>query len=398
MTHRGTLPLESASRERWDALVLGAGPAGALAARELAGTGARVLLVDRKAFPRWKVCGACLNRRALSVLDAVGLGDLTNDLHAIPLREFALTAFDTTLKLSLPEGRAVSRTRFDAALVDAATQAGAEFLPETQATLGPICEDSRRVLLHQHGRTTEATARVVLVACGLGSSSLGNDPNFRVGEARHSRIGAGCVIAESSSDYSDGTIFMAVGRGGYVGLVRVEDGSLNVAAAFDRSVLRRRGSPALAAVDVLRQAGLPVPSQLVDVEWHGTVTLTRRVTPLAAERVFLIGDAAGYVEPFTGEGIAWALESGRAIAPLAQQAIHHWQPGLVREWTVLHRRLIGRRQRVCRGLRWLLRRPLLVRGAMAVLSRMPSLAEPLVQHLTTLPAVPPTKASTPCTP
>ncbi len=58
----------------WDAVVVGAGPAGALAAHQLAVGGARVLLVEKKRFPRWKVCGACLNGQALAVLDSTGLG------------------------------------------------------------------------------------------------------------------------------------------------------------------------------------------------------------------------------------------------------------------------------------------------------------------------------------
>src|SRR5262249_23647918 len=60
MTLAATLDLMTTSERRWDAVVVGAGPAGALAARELARLGAAVLLVDRATFPRWKVCGCCL--------------------------------------------------------------------------------------------------------------------------------------------------------------------------------------------------------------------------------------------------------------------------------------------------------------------------------------------------
>src|SRR5262249_26661731 len=63
-----TLTLEEAARRSWHALVVGAGPAGATAARELARRGLDVLLVDRAAFPRWKVCGCCLNGNALATL------------------------------------------------------------------------------------------------------------------------------------------------------------------------------------------------------------------------------------------------------------------------------------------------------------------------------------------
>lgn len=71
---------DAAGAATWDALVIGAGPAGALAARQLAQAGVRVLLVERNAFPRWKVCSACLNGQALSVLDAIGLEALVPSL------------------------------------------------------------------------------------------------------------------------------------------------------------------------------------------------------------------------------------------------------------------------------------------------------------------------------
>ena len=103
---------------------------------------------------------------------------------------------------------------------------------------------------------------------------------------------------------------MAVGKGGYVGLVRVEDGGLNAAAAFERRFLRVCGGPAGAASRILSGSGFPAVSAFGEAEWRGTVALTRTTRPVAADRVFLIGDATGYVEPFTGEGMAWALDVG----------------------------------------------------------------------------------------
>ena len=76
------LPGEAADRV-WDCVVIGAGPAGALAAREVARRGASVLLLDRAAFPRYKVCGCCLNPRSLGVLDRVGLGHLVGQLGGV---------------------------------------------------------------------------------------------------------------------------------------------------------------------------------------------------------------------------------------------------------------------------------------------------------------------------
>ena len=140
---------------------------------------------------------------------------------------------------------------------------------------------------------------------------------------------------------------MAVGNNGYVGLVRVEDGSLNVAAAFDPHLVRRLGTPGIAAAAIVSEAGFPPVVPLESAQWQGTARLTRKIEPLAEERMFVLGDAAGYVEPITGEGIAWALASARAIAPLALQAIERWHPRQSLAWSEMHRRLVLHRQLVC---------------------------------------------------
>ena len=85
MTLPATLPSLGEACRIWDVLVVGAGPAGAVAAHELARRGARVLLADRVDFPRGKVCGGCLSVRGLGVLNQLGLGDLPKRLGAVPL-------------------------------------------------------------------------------------------------------------------------------------------------------------------------------------------------------------------------------------------------------------------------------------------------------------------------
>jgi menaquinone-9 beta-reductase len=110
--------------------------------------------------------------------------------------------------------------------------------------------------------------------------------------------------------------------------------------------------------------------------WHGTLPLTRHNPLLAGWRLFVLGDAAGYVEPFTGEGIAWALTAAVAVAPLAEQARAAWDPRLATLW---HRRydvLIRRRQRLCRMLSGVLKRPWIASAAWAALAIAPRLARP----------------------
>src|SRR5262249_28726158 len=159
--------------------------------------------------------------------------------------------------------------------------------------------------------------RVVLLASGLAPSSFPADAGIRLRIAPGSRIGAGCSLDDGPADYDAGTIHMAVGTAGYVGLVRHDDGRLHVSAAVDPDGLHGLGGPGPAAEAILAEAGFAMVPGLRAVRWRGTTPLTRRARPLAGTRLFLLGDAAGYVEPFTGEGIAWSLAAGRAIAPLA---------------------------------------------------------------------------------
>jgi flavin-dependent dehydrogenase len=378
---RATLAFEAARETVWDAIVVGAGPAGALAARQLAAAGARVLLVDKKSFPRWKVCGACLNGQALSVLKSVGLGSLAADLGGVLLDAFELRLGGRAARLALPAGVALSRIRLDAALVGAAIDAGSHYLSETQASVESVDINTRRVLLSHHGRTLTVFGRVVLVAAGLGQTCVAGRSSIQTRASAGSRVGAGCVIEKAPRYFEEKTIFMAVGREGYVGLVRVEDGSLNIAAALDRRIVRRLGGPGSAAAAIMAEAGLPQVEGLADAVWQGTVALTRRTSPLAEERLFVLGDAAGYVEPFTGEGIAWSLISAQAVAPLARQGIERWEPSLQRAWPLLHRRLVGRRQRFCRLLAVLLRHPSLARGAFAAVSRIPLMTRLMIEHV-----------------
>ena len=198
-----------------------------------------------------------------------------------------------------------------------------------------------------------------------------------------SRIGAGTTVPAGAVPpfFANGTIFMATGRGGYVGLVRVEDGRLDVAAAFDVAFVKAHGGPGPAAEAVLGEVGWPRVPGLAELPWKGTPALTRRAKALGGARWFAVGDAAGYVEPFTGEGMAWAVMSAAALAPIAARAVHRWDDSLVREWEAAHRRAIGTRQRACRVVSRVLRSPALTTLAVRALSAFPVLSRPVVARL-----------------
>jgi flavin-dependent dehydrogenase len=267
----------------------------------------------------------------------------------------------------------VSRETFDAELVRSAVGAGVAFLPETAATLGGVRDGRREVGL----RGVAASARVIVAADGLNGRLTGDEVAVPAG----SRIGAGTLLDAAPGFYHPGTVFMAAGRGGYVGLVRVEDGRLDVAAALDADFVRDSGGPGPAAESILQETAWPAILSLQHARWKGTPPLTRTPRQVAGDRWFAVGDAAGYVEPFTGEGIAWAVGSGVAIAPLLERAARRWDHRLSAVWRGRLARLVGDRQWLCRAVAAGLRSPAVTGLMVRLLGAAPAVAQPFVYLL-----------------
>jgi flavin-dependent dehydrogenase len=396
--------VEATVRRDWDAVVVGAGPAGSMTALELARAGASVLLVERTPFPRWKVCGSCLSPGTQEVLRSAGLGHILPELGAPSLHTLRLAGWGQAAQIPLGPSVAVSRAALDAALVRSTREAGVTFLAPARATVGACAAGFRRVALEVGGETAEVEARVVVAADGLGSPTLGRAQALDAG-SRGSRvagghvtpsapIGFGALFPIDASGFEAGVIHMAVGAEGYVGAVRLEDGTLDVAAALnvdadaaeERAGAGRAGTgrashirPEEAVSRLLEGAGFSSLPQAPLEGWKGTPRLTRTVPVRGAQRVFAVGDAAGYVEPFTGEGVGWALAGARTLAPLALEGIRRWDPGLVRAWDRAYESTVGVQARLCRGLAWALRRPGLSRVGIHLLRNVPAVGGPFVR-------------------
>ncbi len=357
----------------WDVIVVGAGPAGSLAARGAARAGLKALLLDRARFPRPKVCGCCLNQHARSALKNQGLETLLDSLGAIPLNRFQLGAGNRTRSLALPGGVALSREAMDVALIEEAKKSGVTFR-EGLAIKGFEVANDRVELNLSDGIHR---SKLLVDAGGLNSQLTLRDMTIREG----SRIGAGTVLEANTPNFAPGTIFMATGKGGYVGLVRLEDGRLDVAAALDRKAIAEFKSIGKLAESILRHSGLPPLPQLESADWKGTPALTRTPRRVAGPRWFAVGDAAGYIEPFTGEGMAWAMAGAASLIPLLEKSVGNWQPEHATEWGAIHRRHIGERQWACRFLAGLLRSPFACRMLVRVLGLFPRLAKPFLNVL-----------------
>jgi flavin-dependent dehydrogenase len=383
---RPTLTLEETSRKRWDVLIAGAGPAGSVAARQLASRGVSVLLADKVPFPRWKVCGCCLNGAGLSALQTLGLGGLVQRLGAGALNEMILAVGASRAKLRLPRGAVVSRQALDAALIEEAIGAGAAFLPETEAVLLPGMDAFRKVRLRSADAKRHVLARLAIAADGLGGTFLRLADDMAPRVSPSSPIGAGAIFEDAPGFYGPGKIFMACGRGGYAGAVRLEDGRLDIAAALSRDRLRESDGIGAVLRDTFERCGFPCPDGMISAGWRGTPQLTRMRARLANHRMFVVGDSAGYVEPFTGEGMSWAIQAAMLLVPLVLEGLEQWSPALSEAWETRYRRFFQARRKVCVFIRELLRYRPPARAAVALLERAPWMASPWLKTLSSMDA------------
>jgi len=365
----------------FDVAVVGAGPAGATAALTAARSGASVILLDRAAFPRRKVCGGCVGSAAMRLLQEVGVADAVRDAGARRLETMELRAGRRRARLRLRDGAvAISRAALDHVLVEAAAGAEVELRLGRRVMACRVDGSRARTAsvgldVRDDGGAEEIRARVVVDATGLGPLPSAEHPVDEA-VAPSSRIGVSAVYPADSAGGLPNGLRMVVGRRGYVGMVVLEDGRLNVAAAVDPSALVDQG-PAGAVSEILAEAGGRLPDAEPALGWRGTPALTRRTRSVAETRIFRVGDAAGYVEPFTGEGIGWAVGCGVAVSAAVEVALVGEVDHAAKRWIGDHQRLVADRQRLCRLLARGLRRPGLVRAVVALLGLAPRLADPL---------------------
>lgn len=398
------------SRCDYQVVVIGAGPAGSVTALRLMQTLAKagetqserpsVLLVDREDFPRGKVCGCCLNGAAVGALDSVGLAGLPEELNAIRLTHWhaqiagraqiagpaqirRLLRAGRRTEVPLPTGWALSREAFDAALVERARSAGAEVRTGLVARIVSGSENGVQVELKSAAGTEAVRAAVVVVASGLSGGGIESILPWR--QPPTGPIGLGTALVAGESDYAPGTIYMACDRAGYAGLVRLEDGRLDVAAAvYDPAGDGRRRGAGERVAAILEAAGMPAVPGIEAATWRGTPRLHRQRQP-GCGRVLAVGDAAGYVEPFTGEGMAWGMQTGLLAARIVAEGLAENRRGAAAEigarYTREYRRLLSRRRLLCRMLTAALRRASTRRMLFQTLSAAPWLAGPVVRIL-----------------
>lgn len=358
--------------EHVDLLVVGGGPSGAAAAIAATRRGLRTLLVDRVAHPRDKVCGCCLAPRGQRVLREIGLAGLLEGARRID--GVRLACSDREVLVRRAGILSLSRATLDGGLLRAAAASGATLAWPFVATVEP----DGLTRLRGPGGERVVRSHLRVVADGLHGASLHARPRFAWRVRPGGRIGLGAILPAGCVHVADEEIHMQIDGAGYAGLVRLEDGRVDLAAAVRPEAVRASGGAA-ACVARMLQAKVIDDAALHAATWHGTPQLWRTRQHLHDDDTLLAGDAGGYVEPFTGEGMGWALATGWAAGEHAVAVLRG--EASCAEWERRARALVAVAKARCALVAWGLRHPRVVRTTLAAAASLPGIASRFAESI-----------------
>jgi geranylgeranyl reductase family protein len=301
----------------WDVAIVGSGPAGASCAAFCAAAGLRTVVLERAKFPREKVCGDCLNPACWPVLERLGVAA---EVRAAPHGKLSAVEFialdGRSISAPLPKGEnaqiALRRSLFDQILQRRARSLGAEV--RESETLLSVRHNGQWEIATEH---SAATAPFLVAADGR-NSTVARLCGFMPGKSPE-RVALQSHLP-LPQDFGDRIVLQLLDQG-YSGQAPVGNGLLNVCLVSrpnDLPGIRRWAEERFALS--------------ADHAWRTVTPLTRAALPATTPGLLLVGDAARVVEPFTGEGIYYALRSGE----LAAEAIISGQPAA---YALTHRAL-----------------------------------------------------------
>jgi flavin-dependent dehydrogenase len=350
----------------------------------LARAGARVLVLDRARFPRPKLCGDTLNPGALAVLQRLGLGCAA--AASIPLAGMIVTGDDGTRVVGKYEGvsgRAISRSEFDAALMMAAAGAGAR-IEQGVLVQGPVIDTSGDQpivtglkITGRQGKCLTIRARMVIAADGrysrvaraLGLSRAASWPRRWAMGAYFENVGGLTQFGE-----------MHVRRTHYMGVAALAKGLTNACVVTPNLGGRH---PA----DILMTT-LTGDAQLRE-RFAGARMVTAPIClgPLAidasaagARGLLLAGDAAGFVDPITGDGLRFAIRGAELAAREALDALENGSDRAHVRLRASRHREFAAKWRFNRTMRWIVTYPAAVRAAEYGVSMIPRLLQEAIRY------------------
>jgi flavin-dependent dehydrogenase len=356
-------------------LVIGGGVAGASCASRLREHGVEVVVAEKAAFPRAKVCGCSLGGAGLASLEQLSLRQWALDT-GVPTRLWRASLGGKRIELPLPGGVVISRQALDTKLLSTAGEAGASISMPCRATIDSADEHSVLATLQFGQQQQQREFAAIVVASGLNASGLQQILPWR--ELPNGPFGVS--FSASSESIEPGVIYMACDDDGYVGLALLEDGRVDIAAALAPGAAAACKRSPIQRIEAILAASEFGAWKFDDRSPVMTTPPLRRTRLAGAGRVLAIGDAAGYVEPFTGEGMTWAMQSGMAAANLIATSLDGLST-VGQSWDHQLNALLRRKKLTCRAVTAALRWPLARRAVAQTLSHWPSLATPLIRSL-----------------
>ena len=368
--------MSSSVDRRHDVLVVGAGPSGSACAYWLAEAGYDVMLLERKRFPRVKTCGDGLTPRSVRQLDDMGLAPELTRFHRYD--GLRAVAFGRQLELTWPDhpdlptyGYVVTRRDLDQLVAERAAKAGATLRQGTEAT-APVIEDGRvrGAVVANGGDAKEIRARYVIVSDGA-NSRFGR----ALGASRDRSLALGMALRgyyrsprhdepwiESHLDVRDraGQVLP-----GYGWIFPLGDGRVNVGVGLlstsERWAAVNTTELMAAFVHTAPPSWELTPATSCGAPTGGRLPMGLSVGPRTGPGYLVVGDAAGSINPFNGEGIAYAYETGRLAAAAVGQALATDDDGALGEYEMALQRRYGLYYRVAQAFVQLIGRPQLMR-------------------------------------
>jgi flavin-dependent dehydrogenase len=381
----------------WDAIVVGGGPAGSASAALLAADGWRVLVIDRARFPRRKPCAECINPAGVAALRRLGVLERVMEAGPARLEGWRIASDGGPSFVGRfhggVHGIALPRETLDAILLDHARDAGVEVREGIKVTdlLRDAGETSTSPSSFGGGASLrgrsprvrgvvaggeEIAGRIVIGADGLRSIVL-----RRLGLlARAPRLRKLALTAHVRGLPDMGECGMVRARGrGCIGIAEVGGGVANVTVVVPAEQAHEVGGHADAYFDAaLRESGFLDARRVDDVLATGPFDCP--VRSAVADGALLVGDAAGYYDPFTGQGIYRALRGAELAAETIGAALRAGDASAaaLMPYERARRRAFGPGERLQHMVEAFVSRPRLLRWAAHRLDRRPQLADAII--------------------
>lgn len=378
--------------QRADALVMGGGPAGATAAILLAEQGWSVVLVERKPFPRRKVCGEYLSATNWPLLRRLGVQSAMHDMAGPEVRNVGLLCADSLLTAPLPRGtdvawgRALAREHLDTLLLNRARELGVSVLQPWSA-VALARKDGELVCGVESAETGQQQEWVSPVVLGAhGSWETGSLPTQveRPPARPHDLLGFKAHFQKGA--LPPGLMPLLSFYGGYGGMVHCDGGRFSLSLCIRRGVLesleRAPGEPAGEAVlrHVVRTcpaAGRVLQGAVREGAWLAAGPIRPGIRLAYREGVFCVGNAAGEAHPVVAEGISMAMQSAWLLTSLLAGSKQHPRNAAARDsigrtYAADWKRSFGPRIRAAAWISAWAMRPDWVRKTLPLVSRFPA--------------------------